>query len=378
MAANLLLMWDGLVLGWRTAILIPPMAVMLLVATALTRTLANRAANRTLATLLVVLAGILTPWAIGFAGFYDHWQWLSFAPFAHPLAAAPLFYFYLFALVHGRLPDERWWHLAAPLTFGGIMVISFLLSAEAKQAWAQISSGWLDIVVALGIVIGFVFYGRLSLRLLRQYRRWLANERSDDDRFAARWLQIILIGAAILLLVWSMYEVTDAAIGLSYRGLMGLYIVIGALGTALAIEGWRHAHLPFPSMRSAKALEPSQESEPEIDRTAEADRWAALIREDRLFEDPEITLARAARHLATNQSYLSRAVNEGLGMNWSTLINGMRSEAVADRLRANPSADILGTALDCGFNSKSSFNRFFRAHHGMTPSAFRRKTSQNT
>jgi len=44
--------------------------------------------------------------------------------------------------------------------------------------------------------------------------------------------------------------------------------------------------------------------------------------------------------------------------------------------RADPEADILRTALECGFNSKASFNRFFREHYGMTPSAFRRQTSQ--
>lgn len=358
---------------------------MLLIAFALALPLANRAANRSLAVLLVILAGILMPWAIGFAGFYDRWQWLSFAPFSHPLAVAPLFYIYLFALAHGRLPDRLNLHLAAPLAVGATLTVSFLLPMEAKQVWAQIISSWLDVLIAIGILVGFTYYGRLSWRLLDDYRRWLASERSDDERYAARWLQNILIGAASLLLVWSIYEVSDAVIGLSYRGLMGLYIVIAFLGSALAVEGWRHAHLPFPAMRPVDAMEQHQEQvsdrqpeqQPGSGRAEEADRWVTKIREDRLYEDPEISLARAARYLATNQSYLSRAVNENFDMNWSTLINAMRSEAVAERLRADPSADILSTALDCGFNSKASFNRFFRAHHGMTPSAFRRKTSQN-
>ncbi|MCK0129470.1 helix-turn-helix domain-containing protein [Erythrobacter sp. F6033] len=352
---------------------------MLVIATALTRALANHTANRSLAILLVVLVGTLTPWAIGFAGFYDRWQWLSFAPFSHPLAVAPLFYFYLFALVHGRLPGRLSLHLAAPIIFGAVMVISFLLPADAKSTWARISSGGFDIVVSLGIVVGFAMYGRLSWLLLRRYRVWLASERSDDDRFAARWLQNILIGGAALLAVWAVYEVTNAVIGLSYRGLMGLYIVIAILGTALAIEGWRHAHLPFPSMPFGldAGLQEDKQAEPRPTLVKDANRWVEQIRQDRLYEDPEISLARAARHLGTNQSYLSRAVNEQFGMNWSALINGMRSEAVAERLAVDASADILRTALECGFNSKASFNRSFRAHHGMTPSAFRRETSQN-
>ena len=60
---------NGFVFGWRTALL--TVVVVQLVATALPRVLVNNLANRTLAALLVVLAGVLTPWLIGFAGFYD-------------------------------------------------------------------------------------------------------------------------------------------------------------------------------------------------------------------------------------------------------------------------------------------------------------------
>ena len=83
-------MLEGLVFGWRTAVLTVAVVQLLAIAAALSRPLANRAANRTLAALLVVLAGILMPWLIGFAGFYDRWRWLTFAPFQITLAVAPL------------------------------------------------------------------------------------------------------------------------------------------------------------------------------------------------------------------------------------------------------------------------------------------------
>ena len=67
----------------------------------------NRRANRLLAGALVVIAGMMTPFVIGYAGAYDTWPWLTFAPFAVPLALGPLLYGHLFALVHGRAPDWR-------------------------------------------------------------------------------------------------------------------------------------------------------------------------------------------------------------------------------------------------------------------------------
>ena len=62
--------------------------------------------------LLIVLTGMLTPFAIGYAGFYDRWPWLSFAPFAVPLAMGPLLYAHLNALVLDR-PISHW-HAAVP------------------------------------------------------------------------------------------------------------------------------------------------------------------------------------------------------------------------------------------------------------------------
>lgn len=52
----------------------------------------------------MVIVGVLTPFTIGFAGAYDAWPWLSFAPFAVPLAVGPLLYGYANALTGGRTP----------------------------------------------------------------------------------------------------------------------------------------------------------------------------------------------------------------------------------------------------------------------------------
>jgi AraC-like DNA-binding protein len=40
------------------------------------------------------------------------------------------------------------------------------------------------------------------------------------------------------------------------------------------------------------------------------------------------------------------------------------------RLDANPNTPLLELAMDCGFNSKSSFNRAFRKFTGRPPSDY--------
>ena len=79
-----------------------------------------------LAALLLVLAGIATPWMIGFAGFYDRWQGLSFVPFSLPLAVPPLLWLFAHALTRGRWPPRGAWHLAPALVQA---------AAKVAQVW---------------------------------------------------------------------------------------------------------------------------------------------------------------------------------------------------------------------------------------------------
>lgn len=87
--------------------------------------------------------------------------------------------------------------------------------------------------------------------------------------------------------------------------------------------------------------------------------------------EPDLTLAELAARLGTNTGYLSRAINEGLGVNFSTFINDRRCDAVAHRLKAKAAESVLTLALEAGFSSKASFNRAFRARFGQTPQEMR-------
>jgi AraC-like DNA-binding protein len=358
---------DGLVFGWRSAVLSIVIVQLLAIAAALPRTLANRTANRALALLLVVLAGILTPWLIGFAGFYDRWRWLTFAPFAITLAVAPLLYAYVHALTEGRLPRDMRWHLAPAATQFAFLAAGFLLPWPLKDRWSDLALSPFNRLTGLATIIGLAAYGAASLKLLARYRRRLAQQRSDDARYAARWLSRT-VGATLLLLpVWAVYAIWDAVAPLGYVALMGQYLAIAAFALYLAIEGWRHAALPFPVLANL-APEPAAGR----DWRTQGSAWASEIRANNWAADPELSLATLARRLGTNSGYLSRALNEGLGFGFSAFINGLRAEAVAAAIDAGSDADLLALALDAGFASKASFNRAFLARYGVTPSAYRR------
>jgi AraC-like DNA-binding protein len=372
-------MLDGLSFGWRTAILALAIAQLLLFAIALRRPLENRLANQTLALLLVVLCGVLTPWMIGFAGFYDRWRELSFAPFSITLAVAPLFYFYIYAMTEGARPPRAALHLAPAIAQATYLAGAFVLLRQPfKNEWMVASAPAYNIIVGGGGVIGLVLYARASLRHIDRYRAALARQRSDDHRFALVWLERAVRALLALTVVWAAYRLWDFVSPLSYRGLMGLYLAIAAFALFIAIEGWRHATAPFPRLSALEtaAAEPlTQQSE--RDWSVLGAEWSQKVRDAGWHKDPEISVATLARHLGVNTAYLSRAINEGLGVNFSTFINALRSEEIAATIKAGRRDDLLDLALEAGFGSKASFNRAFRARFGVTPSEYRRKHGSN-
>jgi AraC-like DNA-binding protein len=332
---------------------------MLLIAAALPSAIINHSANRTLAALLVVMAGVVTPWMIGFAGFYDRWQVLSYVPFSLNLAIMPLIWLYVTALVTGRWPARGWLHL----------------TPAAAQAAVKVGESLTGFVPAMGtladlaLLAGFLIYGRRVWDLLGRYRRALAEQRSDDARFAVSWIGAAGFAIIAVFLLSLSHKVWDLFQPLGYRGLMGLYVGLAMIGLYLGIEGWRHAFLNFPHLRDLTAAPaPTPRDWSLLGRD-----FAERVRREDWLDDPELTLAVLARHLGTNAAYASRAFNEGLGVPFSDFVNGERSARVAAMIEAGRREDLLALALEAGFASKATFNRAFRKRFGVSPSTFRRR-----
>ncbi len=354
---------SDLAFGWRSAILLGAIAPTLAIALALPLGLKNRTANLVLTALLLVLAGIALPWMIGFAGFYDKWRVLSFVPFAMPLAVMPLMWLYTLSLTRGRLP-ERWWLHLAPAAIFALMKVS-----EAWLGYVEAVSVLHDLLLASGLL----FYGRRAWLDLKAYRIEIADIRSNDAIFAAHWLTRALISVCLLFFIILLHKLYSLYRPLGYEGLMGLHILIAYTALYLAVEGWRHASLPF-AIVAAESPAPSPRAGQ--DWRAMGQGFAAATRAGGYAGDPDLSLARLAQSLGTNTSYLSRALNEGLGLSFSAFINGLRCETVAEALLEAPEANLLDLALDAGFSSKATFNRAFQARFGMSPSAFRLATPQ--
>ncbi|QTC92223.1 AraC family transcriptional regulator [Brevundimonas goettingensis] len=351
---------------------------MFVLAAALAIAPVQKAANRLLAATLVVIAGLLIPYAIGFAGAYDAWRGLTFAPFAIPLALGPLLFAYASALEENRVSRRLLWHFAPPLVQAAYFTICFLLPIGRKWAWY---TGGHDAVVspvfsALTLT-SLAGYALAIGPVLKRYRARLADERSDDDQYAARWLSRVRAAIVFSLLVEVAFWLWSTATGgIDYFQETGLYLALGGLGLYLGVAGLRQAGLPPPLRALDRLPEPkAAPARAPTDWRLIAGEIADRTRAEGWWREPDLTLPGLARRLGTNSGRLSRAINLGLEVNFSVFINGLRAEAVADAITIRPKADLLDLAFEMGFASKASFNRAFHARYGMAPSAYRRQVS---
>ena len=97
-----------------------------------------------------------------------------------------------------------------------------------------------------------------------------------------------------------------------------------------------------------------------------------LMKSAQLYQSENITLRSLAEEIDLNANKLSWLLNEVMGKNFNEYINGLRVDAFKT-MALNPAYkdySLLGIALECGFNSKSVFNDFFKKSENMTPSAW--------
>lgn len=346
----------------------------LLVAVLLLLTQSNRSANRFLAGALVVFALKLSPYILGFAGFFDRYPWLSFVPVTFGLALGPLIYLHVVRLTSGQLPPRWPWHfLPAFLQFAYYLVL-FVQPLAFKNEWADRYDGpwidpletWLELLLLLGYLVA-------SLRRYRGYQAWLDATWSNREEFRLPWLRQLIVVLFVLLPVWACFELASAVFQFDYFQRYPLYLGLTLLVTYVGLEGWRHSDLRYP-IPADVVVEPM----PAVAEGAARDwassgaRWRDQLAQGGHWRDPDLNLPRLARHLGTNTAYLSRAFNEGLGQSFNDVVNQQRVLAVIAALSsAEPPDDLMALALSVGFNSKTSFNRQFKAATGMTPSAFR-------
>lgn len=282
---------------------------------------------------------------------------------------------YLQPLLAVLLPSLTWYCFSALRQTGNrhwwLHSLPFVLMLLASLFWRSS----IDFI----ILASFLLYGIALIRLaLKTPDQWVFS-RFDDTSLLAKaafWAGVAFVISALF----------DAGVTLDFAWYQGQHapkliailhsITILVLGGLIAWVGQT-----TPTKLPAEPTIPAESSSPEpLENSAEQQaEYQALIKQlnellcsQTLYRDPDLSLNRLARKLGTPARHVSAAVNNVLSCNVSQLINAYRVECVTQQLDHSEHSitEIMG---NCGFQTKSNFNREFRRLTGMNPSEWRKR-----
>jgi AraC-like DNA-binding protein len=95
-----------------------------------------------------------------------------------------------------------------------------------------------------------------------------------------------------------------------------------------------------------------------------------LMKNEKPFLNPKLTLAELAESLDVSSNHLSQIINQYEEVNFHDFVNKYRVEEFIQKVQSNNSYSLLAHAYDSGFNSKSTFNSVFKKLKSATPSQY--------
>jgi AraC-like DNA-binding protein len=336
----------------------------------------NRPANRLLAGLMAAISAWQIDGFFRLSGLYGQSADLYFLPIFYSLAFGPLIYFYVKSLTNSafRIGWAQVWHFVPVMIQAGLyMFLSSQPYDFRNWFWVNVHEPVTYRIEFDGTLLSLLVYLGLSLRLLRQYGRYVQENFSETSQLTLRWLQILLLLLVIVTAQWAVETVLRDGYNIFYRfdyshELLGLLLLV--LGTAGLQQGnltqvqFTGEPVPMPETATAK---PAADIDP-----AWIDRVRRAMDVDKLYLNPTLTLNELAQHVGLNPKVVSQVINAGIGQSFNDFVNEYRVGEVKQRLRTDDLGrfTLLGIALESGFNSKTTFNRIFRQHTGQSPSAF--------
>ena len=93
---------------------------------------------------------------------------------------------------------------------------------------------------------------------------------------------------------------------------------------------------------------------------------------ERPYLDPRLNLSDLSEMINCSPNQLSQLLNENIGKNFYDYVNEYRLGYFRELTRnpRNKQFTFLSLAYESGFNSKSTFNSFFKKSTGVTPSEY--------
>lgn len=262
-------------------------------------------------------------------------------------------------------------HFLPSLLLDGVFFTVIFLYIRSHIEWA-----YSNIILIQSTALTMIFLGAIQLSI---YSYFIYRESVEAKRVLKEF-QKIKKWLNYLIFAWSLligFLVLAVPIGLIFiEGVdeysMLLYKPVGTLICLwIYLLGYTYL-LKYAPVIEIYAGRISRFSFSEQELEDRRNHLLLVLKEEKIYQDSGLTIAKLANHLNIPINSLSILINESLQTNFSDLINHHRILAFKE-LADEPESQkysIVGLAQQVGFRSKASFYRAFKKETGMTPSQF--------
>jgi AraC-like DNA-binding protein len=96
------------------------------------------------------------------------------------------------------------------------------------------------------------------------------------------------------------------------------------------------------------------------------------------WKDNELSVATLSRQTNIPKHHITQVLNEHLGKNFYVFVNEYRIEQAKNLIQSPEyhAWSFVAIAYECGFNSKTAFNNFFKKSTGFTPTEYRKSSER--
>lgn len=242
--------------------------------------------------------------------------------------------------------------------------------------------------------IYFICYIGISFKILQKIRKAREQTYSFVESSNLQWISYLIIGLFCVVIIdslFSVYELIFPRISWNIGTLIAITLIL--LYCMLGYKGMFQSQILLPNFlieeqttSNLKSTEdPKIEAESSIKPVRQLDVFTSqeiegfksklneVLLNKKPYLDESLSLSQLAEELEISDKKLSELLNQHLNTNFYNFINEYRVAEVKEKLtkKANEKYTLLSIAYDCGFQSKTSFNRVFKQKTGMSPSKFR-------
>ncbi|MEO9482761.1 MAG: helix-turn-helix domain-containing protein [Ekhidna sp.] len=345
--------------------------------------------NRLLSLLLVLVNSYLTYLMILDLNLDNLFPWLLWFPYSYLLAIGPLIYFYTLSFTQPDfiLSEKVMVHflpLGIELALQ-VFQISWAISTN-EMYYNVFSDAFISPLIYFGTSVSIFIYLKKSLIAIQNHEQAVVHQFSEMRKKTLDWLFALISYYRLFWFVWIPFAVVFLTL---FRGqIQNVFTIISAyllllfltyltywIGLQGLLKGSAMNLGDF--LKSAKKGSYDHLPENEIEGLIIVVKTA--MEEHKAYLNPSLSLKEFAGMLDREPNLISFILNRHLQKTFYELVNTYRINAVKEMLSQNKAEGLtlLAIALECGFNSKTSFNRVFKEMNGVTPSQYLKKISNN-